>query len=87
MNAYNKYGFPDLAKCVRDGKVYQRLPMVIGQQPDLVQLRALEHALTGKILDCAVNTELGEWIEDMASGRYRMQVLALKKIKVVAAKD
>ncbi|KAJ3888100.1 hypothetical protein GG344DRAFT_54366 [Lentinula edodes] len=89
VNAYNKYGFPDLAKCVRDGKVYQRLPMVIGQQPDLVQLRALEHALTGKTLDCAVNIEtVGEWVEDMAGGRYRMQVLAMKKIKkVVAAKD
>ncbi|KAH7870100.1 uncharacterized protein C8R40DRAFT_1073555 [Lentinula edodes] len=89
VNAYNKYGFPDLAKCVRDGKVYQRLPMVIGQQSDLVQLRALEHALTGKMLDCAVNIEtVGEWVEDMAGGCYRMQVLAMKKIKkVLAAKD
>ncbi|KAJ3899827.1 hypothetical protein F5879DRAFT_975291 [Lentinula edodes] len=86
VNAYNKYGFPDLAKCVHDGKVYQRLPMVIGQQPDLVQLRALEHALTGKTLDCAVNIEtIGEWVEDMAGGRYRMQVLAMKKIKKKAS--
>lgn len=77
MNAYHELGFPDLAACVRNGKVYQRLPMVIGQEPDLVQLFALELALTG---ETGKAKTIEEWVEDMVSGQYCNQVEAMKKL-------
>ncbi|KAJ3809380.1 hypothetical protein EV368DRAFT_45890 [Lentinula lateritia] len=77
MNAYHELGFPALAACVRNGKVYQRLPMVIGQEPDLVQLFALELALTG---ETGKAKTIEEWVEHMVSGQYCNQVEAMKKL-------
>ncbi|KAF5392993.1 hypothetical protein D9757_001147 [Collybiopsis confluens] len=60
--------FADLAECVLKGKVYQRLPMLIGQEPDLAQIHACEHGLTGKR---GTGPTIDEWVERLIKHRYK----------------
>ncbi|KAL0954972.1 hypothetical protein HGRIS_003902 [Hohenbuehelia grisea] len=76
VNAYEALGRPDLATCVRNGKVHQRLLMVIGQEPDVLQLHALEHALTK---EKGVEETTGEWVAGMLN-KYKDDV-NLRKLR------
>ncbi|KAF9072361.1 hypothetical protein BDP27DRAFT_428575 [Rhodocollybia butyracea] len=73
--AYEELGRPDLAACVRTGKVYQRLPMIVGQAPDVIQLHAFQHALTGQKGE---EGSIEEWVAAKINGIYGADVAALK---------
>lgn len=74
--AFEKLGRADLAECVRTGMIWQSLPMVIGQEPDIVQVLAVEELLVGKSGQDSEDKgrgrdDLGAWCERVAKGYER----------------
>lgn len=74
-DAYEELGHPELAECARGGKLYQRLPMVVGQAPDVVQLHAFQHALTG---ERGKEDTIEEWVAARIEGPYGRDLAVLK---------
>lgn len=60
--AYDELGRTDLGDCVRKGKLYQRLSMIIGQPPDWVQIQALQELVRGRKGD---EKNLKEWLDGL----------------------
>jgi hypothetical protein len=66
--AFERQNRPDLADCVRGGKVWQRLPMVVGQYPDIAMLKGLENAITGA--EAGEMPSFDAWAEGLIKDRY-----------------
>ncbi|WVW80452.1 hypothetical protein I302_102434 [Kwoniella bestiolae CBS 10118] len=61
---YENLGHPDLAKCVREGKIYQRLNLLLGYYPDLKHLNALRELITNDEVSFFDEREYQEWCVD-----------------------
>jgi hypothetical protein len=66
--AFERQNRPDLADCVRGGKVWQRLPMVVGQYPDIAMLKGLENAITG--VESGEMPSFDAWAENLIKNKY-----------------
>jgi hypothetical protein len=65
-DGFMRLGRKDLAECVTKGKIWQRIPTIIGQQPDLTLLLTVEELLQGKKSEAK---DLREWC-DKVRGPY-----------------
>ena len=88
--AYEKYGRPDLASCVRNGRVYNRLERVVGSTPTVSQLNALTRAVYGEQTTTMIHETRTAWIAE-ALERYKedevVQRLAAEDVDRVEARD
>ncbi|OCF75279.1 hypothetical protein I204_04132 [Kwoniella mangroviensis CBS 8886] len=58
---YVNLGHSDLAKCVQEGKFYQRLNILLGHHPELSHLKALREIVTGDKIFFANDGEYKDW--------------------------
>ena len=70
IEAYEELGRQDLADCVRNGRIYNRLNICVGYQPIVQDINALTWTAYGKDTTTMVYTTEEEWI-GAAKERYR----------------
>ncbi|WWD05437.1 hypothetical protein V865_003514 [Kwoniella europaea PYCC6329] len=61
ITEYVNLGHSDLAKCVQEGKFYQRLNILLGYHPELNHLKALREIVTGDKICFANDGEYKDW--------------------------
>ena len=69
VSAYERLNRPDLADCVRKGRIYNRLNNMIGYEPIVDELNALTRAAYGEDVTGTIFASEDEWVE-AAKERY-----------------